>query len=113
MIKRPPREPRRQTFISGKMRTTAEWIDVSIANVSATGLLVKCPAAPPVGTKVEIGRRGMRIVGEVVWSRGTRFGLRSFHEIDQAALVEAGLKSARPDISPPQKKRWWHWRSSR
>jgi hypothetical protein len=113
MIGRARRDARRQTFISGKMRTTAEWIDVSIANVSATGLLVKCAAAPPVGTEVEIGRRGMRIMGEVVWSRGTRFGLRSFHEIDQAALVEAGLKPVGSDMSPPQKKSWWHWRNSR
>lgn len=86
---------------------------MGIANVSATGLLLKCSDPPPVGTRVEIGRRGMRIAGEVVWVRGTRFGLRSFDEIDQSALVEAGLKPAAAINSAPHKERWWHWRKSR
>jgi hypothetical protein len=109
----PAREPRRQTFIKAKMRISDEWFDIGIANVSATGLLVKCPTPPAVGTRVEIARRGTRIVGEVMWSRRTRFGLRSDEEIDQSALIEAGLQPLTSDLSPPPTTSWWHWRRSR
>lgn len=74
------------------MRAGEEWVEVTIGNISTSGLMVKCQAATPVGSHVEVRRRGTAIIGEVVWSMRTRFGLRSFEPIDLEALTtESGL----------------------
>ena len=94
------------------MRVGEDWVEVGVGNVSSSGMMVKFPGAPPIGTYIEVRRRGTSITGEVVWSTQTRFGLRSFEEIDQDALVEAGLQ-AKSLAPPPVGKSFWHWRKSR
>lgn len=113
MSKVQERAPRRQAFVTAQMRVGDEWVEVGIANVSSTGLMVKFPGGPRVGNAVELRRRGTSIAGEVVWWTATRFGLRSFEEIDTAALLESGLQPEIADMSPPRAATQWHWRHNR
>lgn len=93
------------------MRFGDEWLDITISNISASGLMVKCQDAPPVGAHVELRRRGTTIIGEVVWSTRTRFGLRSFHPIDVEALTaDSGLDVNRTRTGEPTRQSTWHWR---
>lgn len=107
----PPRAPRRQVFGKAHLLIEGEWVEVSLANVSATGVMVKFPGGLPVGTRIELRRRGLAIAGEVVWSTSTRFGVRSFEEIDQSALLDTGLQPKVAEKPLPARKRIWHWRS--
>ena len=105
------RAPRRQTFVKAVLLVGSDWVEVSLANVSSTGLLVKFPGGMAVGTRVEIRRRGTVIVGEVAWSSSTRFGVRSREKIDESALLDAGFQSKVSESNAPIRKAWWHWRS--
>ena len=108
--KKPDRAPRRQVFAKAQMLVAGEWTEISLANVSETGLMVKFSGGLPAGTQVEIRKRGTTILGEVVWSTPTRLGVRSFAQIDQSALLDAGLQPVAAQHSGPAKKGWWHWR---
>ena len=108
--KKPDRAPRRQTFTKAQMLVAGEWTEVILANVSDTGLMVKFSGGLPAGTPVEFRKRGTTISGEVVWSTSTRLGVRSFAQIDQSALLDAGLQPIATEHSGPAKKGWWHWR---
>lgn len=110
MSKDTSRAPRRQIYIKAHLLLGFEWVEVSLANVSSTGLMVKFPGGFTVGKEVQLRRRGMTILGQVVWSTQTRFGVRSFEEIDLSALLEAGLQPRVTDISKPKKNILWHWR---
>lgn len=92
------------------MLVGGEWVEVNLSNVSVTGLMVKFPGGLPVGTPVELRRRGIAITGKVVWSSSTRIGIRSFGEIDQSSLLDAGLQPKPSANSAPLRKAWWHWR---
>lgn len=94
------------------MRVGDDWVEVGVGNVSSMGMMVRFPSEPAVGTQIELRRRGLTITGEVVWSTQTRFGLRSFEEIDQAALLEAGLQT-KSGVPSPKQPGLWHWRISR
>ena len=90
-----------------------EWLDITIGNISTSGLMVKCQAPRPIGATIEIRRRGMAIKGEVVWSMPTRFGLRSFERIDVEALTaEGGLNIHQTRVETPFHSKLWHWRHS-
>lgn len=79
-------------FIKAHLKAGEHWRDITIGNVSASGLMVKSRVAPQVGSYAEVRRRGIVIIGEVVWSMSTRFGLRSLAPIDVEALTaESGL----------------------
>lgn len=95
------------------MRRGNDWVEVSIANLSSTGLMVKSTTSPKSGSEVEIRRRGVCIIGEVMWSTPTRFGLRSFEPIDvDALLAESGIQVRKAEIEPSE-PRFWHWRKMR
>jgi hypothetical protein len=79
------------------MRAGEEWAEVNLINVSAQGVMVRSSRNPEVGTDVEIRHRGVTITGNVVWATTTRFGLRSYGDIDVAALT------AHSDLSPDRR----------
>jgi hypothetical protein len=111
MVGRQSRAPRKTAFIKAHMRDGEQWLDVSIGNVSSSGLMVRSQAFPPVGATLEIRRRGVTINGEVVWSTKTRFGLRSFEPIDLDALTaESGLNVSQQNDEAPVRRGLWHWR---
>lgn len=93
------------------MRRADEWIEIAIGNVSATGLMAKCPAPPATGTEVEIRRRGMVIHGRVVWSTATRFGMESAEPIDVEELTGISGLETKAVTESPARRGLWHWRS--
>jgi hypothetical protein len=54
--------------------------------------MVKMLGGLAVGTQVELRRRGIVILGEVVWPTSTRLSVRSFAAIFQSALLDARLR---------------------
>jgi hypothetical protein len=105
------RAVRKVALIKAHLRAADEWIEIAVGNVSASGLMAKCPVPPAPGTEVEIRRRGTVITGRVVWSTATRFGMASDQPIDVEELTGAsGLQAQKADEGPSRK--WlWHWRS--
>lgn len=110
------RPERRLTFIKAQMRVGEQWQEVTLANVSATGVMVRCAETPDVGCRVEIRHRGVTICGEVAWSTATRFGLKSPETIDLSALTAQSslqLERRRAERVPPTnrrlRERWMFW----
>ena len=81
------RGERKIAFVKAFLRVADAWAEVTIANVSSSGLMVRYIHPPQVGSEVELRRRGVVIRGEVVWSRSTRFGVRSLEKIDRSPLL--------------------------
>lgn len=81
------REARPAIHLSAKLRTEDGWGQVTIANMSSRGLLLKSPFPPGRNTFIEIRHRGETIVGRVVWSNGTRCGVRTQDPINIDALL--------------------------
>jgi len=86
MDSQPQRADRRIASIAAMMRVAGEEIAVTIANASSEGLMVRCDSPPDVGAEVEVHRADVRVLGQVMWRRGRRFGLRSKRELDLDAL---------------------------
>jgi len=84
------REQRRLVHLTAQLRVNDDWCAAIICNVSSRGLMAKCANPPAKGATVEVRHHGMVILGEVIWSLGERFGLRSPTQIDLVALQEAG-----------------------
>ena len=72
------RDPRTSVMTPIRMRCGAHWSDVTVVNLSSRGLGLHGADPPGRGSYVEL-RRGsdLVIVGQVMWSRGGRFGLRT------------------------------------
>lgn len=97
------------------MRLDEEWIPVTIANSSVTGLFVKCAEPPMPGSRVEIRHRGQAITGQVIHTTGMRFGFESDDPIDLKRLFassDIGVKDAAIEM-PRRDTPWWHWRNWR
>lgn len=90
-------------------------MELPISNVSATGFMAKSREVPEVGSFVEVRHRSVLIKGEVVWATDSRFGVRSFAQIDVNRLLAkadlGGERTVAEEVRPPPKK--WHWRSWR
>ncbi|MBW8783111.1 MAG: PilZ domain-containing protein [Novosphingobium sp.] len=82
----PAREPRRVVLLQAKLFTDAGNCDATICNVSLNGLMAKCESPPRRGAYVELRYAEGSIVGRVMWSQGSRFGLRSRDKIEIARL---------------------------
>lgn len=92
-----PREERRTTFLRARVRTEHGWSDVTIANVSSRGLMLQGTATLRRNVFVEVRHGSACIVGQIVWARGARCGLRTQDSIDVAGLLShAPAKRARP-----------------
>ena len=107
------RPNRMLAFLRAQMRVGDEWVEVGIANVSATGLMVKCTYAPEAGSRIEIRRRGVAIAGKVVWAMHSRFGVETDDVIDRAALfarshLQADRRIAARDHAG--RRGWPRWR---
>lgn len=112
----PIREQRKITFTRAFMAVGEDWVEVTIANISSTGMMVKCAVMPDVGATVTIRRRGAGVTGTVKWANGRRFGLKADEPIDLAAfLAESAAEANRHEHTTvqatPLLDRVWHWRS--
>lgn len=94
------REARRPVNICARMRTERGWCDIAIRNVSSGGFMAHSPMPPRRGHYIEIWRGEACIVGYVVWSSGSRFGVRS-----QQAIDISGLVAKRPAAVPGTERR--------
>lgn len=93
------------------MRDGDAWTEVTIGNISVSGLMVKCPEPRAVGSQVELRRRGVTVDGRVVWSRRSRFGLQSTEPIDVDALTaQSGLTVNQSHAETLPRQGLWHWR---
>jgi hypothetical protein len=83
------REQRRVVFLAAQLYTDAGCFEATICNIARQGLMVKCADPPSRGAFVELRCGAVNVVGQVMWSNGARFGLRSQDRIDMAALHAA------------------------
>lgn len=115
MARQKSRSQRKVVFTKAQLRWETDWIEVTIANVSSTGMMVKSPQPLDVGSAVEIRRRGVGVSGKVVWASRTRFGMNASEPIDvEALLAESGIQVRKADIEAPTgMSRLWHWRQPR
>lgn len=105
------RAQRKTAFIKAHLRQGEDWLDITIGNISTSGLMAKCQKHPLLGTNIEIRRRGIVIKGQVVWSTPTRFGLRSFEQIDvDAVTAVSGISVDLTRTEEPSRRGLWHWR---
>lgn len=117
MTRSPPkREQRKITFVKAFMAVGEEWVEVTVSNISAHGMMVKCDVPPPVGSPVTIRRRGAGAQGTVRWVNGRRFGMYSPEDLDLSGFVAASAaETLAMDNAVTQKprafERLWHWRS--
>jgi hypothetical protein len=70
------------------------WAPAVICNISAQGLMIKCPEPPGKGLPLEINLNGYVMSGEVAWALGGRFGLRGTGQIDLRAVQEISRESS-------------------
>jgi hypothetical protein len=81
------RSPRHKVRLQGRMRGDREWIDVSIKDLSETGLMAECACPPSRGHYIEIRRYDHSLVGVVVWSKENRFGVCLADKAEMQALI--------------------------
>lgn len=82
-----PREERKALILSARMLAEQGWHDVTVRNVSSRGMMLRCASPPARNTFVEIRHQKACIVGRVIWSNGTAFGINSQDTIDLAGLL--------------------------
>jgi len=99
------------------MRVGEQWTEVILANVSTHGVMVKGAPQPVLGSPIELRRRGVTILGHVVWTSRTRFGVQTADAIDLPSLMaESGLQAdrragERPATPRRAGARWMLWNS--
>lgn len=95
-----PREPRLPVNVAARMHTGTDWVDVTILNMSARGLMMRASCDVGRGSYVEVRRGTLTIVARVVWSRGGYFGLRSQDRIPIEDVVNEPRLLKRPGAAP-------------
>jgi len=95
------RELRRRVTLSARMRAGATWRDACILNVSSRGLMINAPAATSAatGSMIELRHGDHVIIATVVWSSGTRAGLRSERRLPVDELLALGSAAAIQPVS--------------
>lgn len=81
------REERRALLLSARMLAEQGWRDVTVCNVSSRGMMLRSEDPPDRNAFVEIRHRNACIVGRVIWSRGTCFGIRTQDRVDLCELL--------------------------
>lgn len=81
------RELRQPASVPARLRSDAGWTDVTIANVSSRGMMLRCVSPPPRRSYIEVRHAGVCIVGRVVWQEGTRCGVHTQARVDVDDLL--------------------------
>lgn len=92
---RKKREERKALVLSARMLSLAGWQDVTVRNVSSRGMMLRCESPPDRNTFVEVRLQRFCVVGRVVWSSGTAFGINSQDIIDLSRLMSQSPASSR------------------
>lgn len=82
-------------MISARLRDSQGWSNARILNLSSRGLLLHASRTPQRGTYIEVCKGPHRIVGQVVWVRQDRFGVRTQDKLAVEAIASGG------DAGPP------------
>lgn len=100
------RELRRRVLLRARVRSGSAWSDASILNVSSRGLLINSATAirPPSAGTIEIRHANHVIVAEIVWSSGTRLGLRTENRVPVDEILAIGNAAAHQVTA----KQWPH-----
>lgn len=78
------------------MNVGGKWSNACIHDLSDKGLLVSSLTPPAIGTYVDIRRGTLVIIGRIVWSGGSRFGVRTQDPVSLAALINEPVLKSRP-----------------
>src|SRR3954451_16081693 len=83
-------------MLRARMRASSGWSDACILNVSSRGLLINATTAgaAATGSIIELRHDEHVIVGEVVWRKGTRAGLRTDDRLPVEEIMALGTASA-------------------
>lgn len=105
------REPRLKVILPARIRIDGKWLDASIRNLSARGLMIDSNAAIDRGTYVEVRRGRHIVVGRAMWRKGRQVGIRAQDRIDLDGIVShpealpttrtGGLPERRRQARPP------------
>ena len=87
-----PREPRTSVRISVRLASDDGWGDAEVRNVSSGGLMAVSSQPPRRGSYVELRRDSYSIVGRVVWSSGTSFGVQAQQKVSLPDLVRPRVR---------------------
>jgi len=83
-----PRSPRRRVALGGTLEMLSGNLSVDVRNLSCTGALVEGERVPDAGRDVVLKAPGLDCFGTVVWSDGSRCGIRFDEPLSQAEVVE-------------------------
>lgn len=92
------RAPRRQTNVPGIIQTTASQFEVTISDVSATGVRVVSRYTPPSRQDVRLYVNGLWLFGRIAWRRGSAFGIKFDEALNSHSPAE--LEKAVNEASP-------------
>lgn len=87
MVPLKQREERKTVFVRARLRTDRGWSDVTIGNVSSRGLLLQGVAPLRRNDFIEVRYGHICIVGRIVWTGGSRCGVRTQEKVDVAGLL--------------------------
>src|SRR3569623_912369 len=103
------REPRLTVTVPTRLRMGASWSDACILNVSSRGVLIHTPQPPQRGSYGEVRRGDQGIIGRVMWSKGSRAGLRAQDRVPVEAIVTnkaaEGLRLTAPGHRAVERRR--------
>lgn len=95
--------------VPARLRMGSSWSDACILNVSSRGVLIHVPQPPQRGSYVELRRGDQVIIGRVMWSKGSRAGLRAQDRVPVEAIVTnktaSGLRLTAPGGAPVERRR--------
>ena len=88
-----PREERKRIVLNARLRIRGATCEARICDASSRGLSMTAAQSPPRGEIVEVVVGRTVLVGQVRWSRASRFGVVLQDRIDVAALRHGALVS--------------------
>lgn len=96
------RAPRRQTNVPGIIQTTAWQFEVTISDVSATGVRVVSRYTPPSRQDVRLYVNGLWLFGRIAWRRGAAFGIKFDEALNSHSPAELENAVNEASAYPPQ-----------
>jgi hypothetical protein len=94
------RAPRRRVSIPARLRAGGAPVSVCIRDISPRSMLIEGDLPPATGTYVEIIGAEASVTGQVIWSRGTRFAIRTRERLNVKATADE-LRSLRVKAEQP------------
>lgn len=94
-------EPRMKVLLTGELSSRRGAVPCRIVDISRGGACVDADRAHERGEQVCFSRGGLQAKGQIVWSRGRRFGIR-FDEPIRATELFVQMSQSRTAARPAQ-----------